>query len=175
MQKNRAIAIRSGLTWGVVLGICELGFGVVVYILLPFIEDYLKTYSIDLLIPVATVYLAFLFLLIAVYFTCGMITAKWLTSLPLKSSEIAKLGAISGAAAELVRSLVAIPVNAAVILLFPAVSAGTNPLLAALGNSAVRLVCGMPLFILFAAAIAGVSAYLFSMIFFRPESSAPQK
>ena len=172
MQKNRAIAIRSGLTWGVALALCELGFGIVVYVLLPFIEDYLETWSIDQLVPVATVYLAFLFLLIAVYFTCGMMTAKWLTPLPLKSFDIAQMGAISGAAAELVRSVVAIPVNLAIILLFPAASAGTNPLLAALGNGAVRLVCGMPLFILFAAVVAGISAYLFSMIFFRPEGPA---
>lgn len=172
MQKNRAIAFRSGLSWGVVLALCEIAFGVVVYVLLPFIGDYLKTFSIDFLIPVATVYLAFLFLLIAVYFTCGMITAKWLTPLPLKSLDIAKLGAISGAAAELVRSVVAIPVNVAIILLFPAATQGTSPLIAALGNGAVRLVCGLPLFILFAAIVAGVSAYLFSMIFFRPESPA---
>ncbi|CAJ35887.1 hypothetical protein [Methanocella arvoryzae] len=174
MQENRAIAIRSGLSWGVALAFCELCFGIVVYILLPFIEDYLEMRSIDQLVPIATVYLAFLFLLIAVYFTCGMMTAKRLTQLPVKSLDIALTGAITGAAAELVRSVVAIPVNLAIILLFPAASAGAHPLLAALGNGAVRLVCGMPLFILFAAVVAGISAYLFSMIFFRPESLTPK-
>ena len=175
MPKNRAAAIRSGLTGGIVLALCELGFGAVVYVLLPFLGDYLKTFSADLLLPMAVVYLAYLFLLIAVYFTCGMITAKWLTPLPLKSWDIAKLGALSGAVAEAVRSLAAVPVNIAIALLFPAATAGTNPLIVAIGNGAVRLFCGLPVFVLFAAAIAGISAYLFSMIFFRSEPSNVQK
>lgn len=174
MKHNHAIAIRSGLSWGIVLALCEVGFGVVVYTLLPILNDYLHNFQIELLVPVATVYLAYLFLLIAVYFACGMITAKWLSTQPLKSASIAKMGAISGAAAEAVRSLVAVPVNVAISLLYPATTPDVNPLLAAAGNAALRTVCGLPLFVVFAALVACFSAYLFSMIFFRPEPTATQ-
>ena len=172
MQKNRTIAIRSGLSWGIILALCELGFGMVVYVLLPSITGNLKNFQIDLILPVITVYLAYLFLLIAVYFAAGMITAKWLASRPLKSTEIAILGALSGATAEVVRTIVAIPVNLAIVLLFPLAQDGQNTVLAAIGNGAIRLVCGMPVFVILAAIVAGLSAYTFSLVFFRPESSA---
>lgn len=172
MQKNRAIAIRSGLSWGIVLALCELGFGLAVYVLLPSITGYMKHFQIDLIIPVAIVYLAYLFLLIAVYFASGMITAKWLASQPLKSAEISMLGAFSGATAEVVRTIVAIPVNLAIALLFPIAIESYNPVLVAIGNVGIRLVCGMPVFVIFAAIVAGLSAYTFSLIFFRPEPVA---
>lgn len=175
MQKNRAIAFRSGLTWGIILALCELAFGVVVYSLLPILGDYLKSFQIDLLVPVATVYLAYLFLLLAVYFTCGMITAKWLAPTPLKSWDTAKLGAMSGAVAEVTRSLVAVPVNLAIAILFPVARDSTNPLLVLLGNAALRLFCGLPAFVFIAALVAGVSAYIFSLIFFKPDTTAQQE
>ena len=170
MQKQRAVAIRSGLSWGIVLVLCELGFGVVIYLLLPGMVGYIRNLDFSMLLPMITVYLAYLFLLIAIYFMCGMITAKWLTSQPMKSFDIAKMGALSGAIAEALRSIVAVPVNIIVYILFPFAPPGTSIFSAVLGNAAARLFCGLPIFVILAAAVAGTAAYIFSMIFFRPET-----
>ncbi|HMK48151.1 MAG TPA: hypothetical protein VK436_16130 [Methanocella sp.] len=172
MQKQRDVAVRSGLSWGVVLVICELGFGIVMYLLLPGMTSYIRSFDLSMLSPVITVYLAYLFLLIAIYFTCGMITAKWLISQPLKSIDIAKMGALSGAIAESLRSIVAVPINIIISLLFPFAPPGTSIFSAALGNAAARLFCGLPVFVILAAAVAGTTAYIFSMIFFRETKKA---
>lgn len=172
MQQKHVSVLRAGLTCGIILVIGELAFGAAIYYLRPLLVDYLNGSDLASVAPLASVWVAFLFLVLAIYFACGMIAAKWLAPLPLKSREIAVLGAMAGAIAEALRSIVAILINFALSLYMPLATADTFKV--ALENAGLRLICGMPLFILVAAVVAGVSAYIFSMIFFRPEIEPKQ-
>ncbi len=170
----RSIILKAGLTMGIILAMAELAFGVALFFLRPAMNEYINAGERDpvTLLPLIISWIAFLFLLLAIYFTCGMFVAKWLAPLPLRSREIAIYGAVAGAIAELVRSLVAVVVNFAISYISPLPEVGTTDVLnVALTNAGVRLACGMPVFILAAAIVAGVSAYLFSIIFFRSDST----
>ncbi len=124
------------------------------------------------LLPLITAWIAFLFLVLAIYFACGMIVAKWLAPLPLRSRDIALYGAAAGAVAELIRSALAVVIDFTLNYISPLAGVGTADVLnVALANAGLRLVCGLPLFVLAAAVVAGISAYLFSSIFFRPENA----
>ena len=174
MEPKYAIALRAGLSCGIVLVVAELAFGVALYFLRPAMNDFINGSERDfvLLLPLITSLIAFLFLVLALYFACGMIAAKWLAPLPLRSRDIAALGAIAGAVAELVRSLLAIPVNFAISYMSPLASVKSGDVLnIALANAGIRLACGLPAFVILAAVVAGASAYLFSIIFFRPENA----
>ncbi|HUL62417.1 MAG TPA: hypothetical protein VLT35_05085 [Methanocella sp.] len=173
IQPKFAIALRAGLTTGVVLAIAELAFGIALYFLRPAMSDFIDSGGQDavVMLPLITSWVAFLFLVLAVYFACGMIAAKGLSPLPLQSRDIAALGAIAGAVAELVRSVVAITVDFVLSYLWPLAGVRSADVLStALTSAGIRLVCGLPAFVILAAAVAGFSAYLFSTIFFRPET-----
>src|SRR5512138_1373539 len=94
----RVITLRAGLWLGVVLAAAELVFGVVVYFLRPVMNDFIIAGEQDpaALLPIFTAWIAFLFLVLAVYFACGMLVAKWLAPLPLRSRDIALYGAAAG-------------------------------------------------------------------------------
>ena len=171
MQKKLAFAFRSGLSWGVVLALCELGFGAVIFVLLSALGSPVKMIELDFLTPFVIVYATFVFVLIAVYFASGMMTAKWLAMIPMKSRDIAAMGALSGAVAEALRSLVAVPTNLFISYEFPIDPMNANAVVSALVNAAIRLVVMLPAFVVIAAIIAGASAYMFSLIFFRAEAS----
>lgn len=173
MDKKHVIALKAGLSWGLILVLCELAFGVVQYFLRPSIFDFLRFNDPSELLPFLTVEVAFLFLVFAVYFACGMISAKWLAAFPVRSAEIAILGAIAAAVSEIVRSLVSVPINfiLSYLMPFPGVMP-TDVFNVALGNALVRIAIVSPAFILIAVIIGGISAYVFSKIFFRPEPSA---
>jgi hypothetical protein len=170
----RTVTVKAGLSMGIILVVAELAFGIVLYFLRPVMDDFINAGRQDpaILLPLITSWIAFLFLILAIYFACGMIVAKWLAPLPLRSREIATCGAIAGGIAELLRSIVATVVNFAISYLAPLadVRAG-DTLNIALANAGVRLVCGLPAFIVIAAVVAGISAYLFSIIFFRSDST----
>jgi hypothetical protein len=169
----KAITLRAGLSAGIMLAAAELTFGVVLYFLRPAMNDFINTGEQDpaVLLPLITAWIAFLFLALAIYFACGMFVAKWLAPLPLRSRDIAMYGAAAGAVAELIRSALAIIVDFIISYISPLASVNTADVLnIALANAGLRLACGLPLFVLGAAAVAGISAYLFSIIFFRPES-----
>jgi hypothetical protein len=158
----------------VVLAIAELAFGIALYFLRPAMNDFINGGDQDfvVLLPLITSWIAFLFLVLAVYFACGMIVAKWLSPLPLGSRDIAALGAIAGAVAELARSVCAVVVDFAISYLSPLSGVKSADIVnIALANAGIRLACGLPTFVILAAAVAGVSAYLFSTIFFRPENA----
>ncbi|OPY28457.1 MAG: hypothetical protein A4E28_01514 [Methanocella sp. PtaU1.Bin125] len=170
MKQKFAIAWRAGISCGLVLAVAEVAFGVALFFLRPAMNEFISGGYIDFstLFPLGISWAAFLFLLLAVYFACGMITAKWLAPTPVPSMEIAVVGAVAGAIAEVVRSLVSVVINFALSLASPLVSVSpSDALFVALENAGLRLVCGLPAFILLAAVVAGVSAYLFSIIFFR--------
>jgi hypothetical protein len=170
----RVITLRAGLWLGVVLAVAELVFGVVVYFLRPVMNDFIIAGEQDpaTLLPIFTAWIAFLFLVLAVYFACGMLVAKWLAPLPLRSRDIALYGAAAGAIAELIRTAVAIAVDFTLSYISPLAGVSSADVLnVALANAGIRLVCGLPLFILAAAVVAGISAWLFSIIFFRPDST----
>jgi hypothetical protein len=169
----RVVTLRAGLAAGMMLAAAELIFAIVLYFLRPAMNDFINSVSQDpaVLLPLITAWIAFLFLALAIYFACGMFVAKWLAPLPLRSREIAMYGAVAGAIAELIRSVLAIFVDFIISYISPLASVRTADVLnVALANAGLRLVCGLPLFVLGAAAVAGISAYLFSIIFFRPES-----
>lgn len=169
LQPKYAIAVRSGLTCGIILMLCELGFSTVIYFLRPSLAGYLSSGDLSSVTPLVFGWLAFLFLILAICFACGMLVAKGLAAFPVRNGEIAALGAMAGALAEVLRSVVAVATNFAISLLLPV--ADTSALGAALDNAGFRLLCGLPLFVLLAAAVAGISAYAFSLIFFRPENT----
>jgi hypothetical protein len=170
----RVITLRAGLWLGVMLAVAELVFGVVVYFLRPVMNDFIIADEQDpgMLLPIFTAWIAFLFLVLAIYFACGMLVAKWLAPLPLRSRDIALYGAAAGAVAELIRTAVAIAVDFTLSYISPLAGVSSADVLnVALANAGIRLVCGLPLFILAAAVVAGISAWLFSIIFFRPDST----
>ena len=175
MQEKYRAAVRAGLTSGVVLAACELAFGLVLLFLRSDVQDFFNGPGDDTssLVPVATVWLAFLFLVIAAYFACGMFAAKWLMPLSLKSGQIAAMGAVAGAVAEVVRTVMSIFIDFVLNLTAPLVHGSSADVFnTALENAGLRLVCGMPTYIILAAAVAGISAYAFSTIFFQPEPLA---
>ena len=170
----RVITLRAGLSLGLMLAAAELVFGVVLYFLRPAMNDFINAGEQDpaVLLPLITSWIAFLFLVLAIYFACGMIVAKWLAPLPLRSRDIALYGAAAGAIAELIRSALAVVIDFTLNYISPLAGVGTADVLnVALANAGLRLVCGLPLFVLAAAVVAGISAYLFSSIFFRPENA----
>jgi len=169
LQPKYVSALRAGLSWGVVLVLCELGFGAVSYYLRPDLVDYMNRGDAASLFPMAAVWLAYLLLILAIYIACGMSAAKALSPLPLRSLEIGALGALAGAIAELLRSVIAALMSFAISMLFPLVKDGGFAV--ALESAGLRLVCGLPLFVIAAAFVAGLSAYGFSLIFFRPENA----
>ncbi len=175
VEHKFSIAWRAGLSCGLVLAVAEVAFGIALFFLRPVMNEFISGGYADfgVLMPLATSWVVFLFLLLAIYFACGMITAKWLAPLPIRSREIATVGAVSGAIAEVVRSIVSIVISFGLSLISPLTSvSASDALTVALENAGLRLVCGLPLFIILAAIVAGVSAYLFSIIFFR--ENAPQ-
>ncbi|MGA9142026.1 MAG: hypothetical protein WBZ29_17510 [Methanocella sp.] len=175
VKQKFAIALRAGLSCGLVLAVAEIAFGVALIFLRPAMNEFISGGYMDfgVLMPLATAWVVFLFMLLAVYFACGMIVAKWLAPLPIRSREIAMVGAVAGAIAEVVRSIVSVAISFALSLISPLVSISPSDALGvALENAGLRLVCGLPAFIILAAVVAGVSAYLFSIIFFR--ENAPQ-
>jgi hypothetical protein len=179
VEQKFAIAPRADLTWGLALAVAELAFGVALFFLRPTMNEFIKSDYMDFgaLLPLATSWVVFLFLLLAVYFGCGMITAKWLAPLPIRSREIAAVGAVAGAIAEVVRSLISVVISFVLSLISPLTSVSASDALnVALENAGLRLVCGLPVFIIIAAIVAGVSAYLFSIIFFprTPRSKTPR-
>jgi hypothetical protein len=170
----KVITLRAGLSAGIMLAAAELVFGVALYFLRPAMNDFINSGEQDpvVLLPLITVWIAFLFLALALYFACGMFVAKWLAPLPLRSRDIAAYGAVAGAIAELIRSVLAVVIDFVISYISPLASVRTAEVLnIALANAGLRLVCGLPLFVLAAAVVAGISAYLFSTIFFRPENS----
>jgi hypothetical protein len=170
----RTITLRAGLSLGILLALTELVFGIALYFLRPAMNDFINAGEKDpgVLLPLITAWIAFLFLVLAIYFACGMIVAKWLAPLPLRSRDIALYGAVAGAVAELIRSLLAVVVDFTLSYISPLSGVKTADVLnVALANGGLRLACGLPLFLVVAAAVAGVSAYLFSIIFFRPENA----
>jgi hypothetical protein len=170
----RTVTVKAGLSMGIILVIAELAFGAALYFLRPVMNDFVNAGQQDpaTLLPLITAWIAFLFLILAIYFGCGMIVAKWLAPLPLRSREIATCGAIAGGIAELLRSVVATAVNFAISYISPLTDVKSGDALnVALANAGVRLVCGLPAFIVVAAVVAGISAWLFSIIFFRSDST----
>jgi hypothetical protein len=168
------ITLRAGLSLGILLAAAELVFGVAIYFLRPTMNDFIGAGEQDpvVLLPLITAWIAFLFLVLAIYFACGMIVAKWLAPLPLRSRDIALYGAAAGAVAELIRSVIAVVIDFVISYISPLASVSTADVLnVALANAGIRLVCVLPAFIVLAAAVAGISAYLFSIIFFRPENA----
>jgi hypothetical protein len=170
----KLITLRTGISMGVLLAVAELAFGIVLYFLRPVMDDFINSGKQDMtvLLPLITAWIAFLFLMLAIYFGCGMLVAKSLAPLPLRSRDIALYGAAAGAIAELIRSILAIIVNFILSYISPLAGIKTPDVLGvALANASIRLVCGLPVFMILAAIVAGVSAYLFSIIFFRPENT----
>jgi hypothetical protein len=175
VKQKFAIAWRAGLSCGLLLAVAELAFGIAIFFFRPAMNEFISGGYEDfgVLLPLATSWVVFLFMLLAVYFACGMIVAKWLAPLPIRSREIATVGAVAGAIAEVVRSIVSVVIGFVVSLMSPLVSVSPSDALGiALENAGLRLVCGLPAFIILAAVVAGISAYLFSIIFFR--ENAPQ-
>ncbi|HUL61556.1 MAG TPA: hypothetical protein VLT35_00720 [Methanocella sp.] len=169
----RAIVLRAGLTMGVILAVAELAFGVALFFLRPAMNDFISAGEQDVvtLMPLIIAWFAFLFLLLAIYFACGMMVAKWLAPLPLRSRDIAIYGAVGGAIAELARSVIAVAVDFAISYVSPLASVrSADTLNVALANAGIRLACGLPAFLVLAAVVAGLSAWLFSIIFFRSDS-----
>lgn len=170
----RETAINIGLTLGIILAAAELAFGIAVYFLRRYANDFINAGEHDpgMLLPLITTWVAFLFLIQALYFTSGMLVAKRLAPLPLRSHEIAACGAVAGIVAELIRSTLAIAVNFVISYISPLAGVGSTDVLSiALANAGIRLACGLPAFVLIAALVTGISAWLFSIIFFRPEST----
>jgi|AGTN01.3.fsa_nt_gi hypothetical protein len=170
----RTITLRAGLSLGLVLAVTEVVFGIVLYFLRPTMNDFINAGKQDpmILLPLITAWIALLILMLTMYFACGMFVAKWLAPLPLRSLDIAAYGAAAGAVAELIRSLIAIIVNFVISYVSPLAGVESADVLnVALLNTGIRLVCGAPAFVVLAAVVAGVSAYLFSIIFFRPENA----
>lgn len=170
----RVITLRAGLSLGILLALAELLFGIALYFLRPAMNDFINAGEDNpvLLLPLITSWIAFLFLVLAIYFACGMIVAKWLAPLPLRSRDIAASGAAAGAVAELIRSVLAIVIDFTLSYISPLAGVQSGDVLnIALANAGIRLVCGLPAFVIIAALVAGISAYLFSIIFFRPENS----
>jgi hypothetical protein len=170
----RVITLRAGVSMGILLAVAEMAFGIVLFFLRPAMNDFINAGEQDLvvLLPLITSWIAFLFLLLAMYFACGMLLAKWLAPLPLRSRDIALYGAVAGAIAELIRSALAVVIDFILSYISPLAGVGAAEVFnIALANAGIRLVCGLPIFMIIAAIVAGVSAYLFSIIFFRPENT----
>jgi hypothetical protein len=168
------ITQQVGLSIGVLLAVAELAFGIALYFVRPAMNDFISSGEQDplVLLPLITTWIAFLFLLLAMYFACGMLVAKRLAPLPLRSRDIALYGAAAGAIAELIRSVLAILIDFILSYISPLAGVNSADVLSiAVAGAGIRLVCGLPVFIVIAAAVAGVSAYLFSIIFFRPENT----
>lgn len=169
MREEYVSAIRAGLASGAILVLCELAFGIALYLLRPSVLKFIENENLSSIMPVAIVWLAFIFFVLVIYATCGMLTAKRLIATPVDTVHIIMLGALAVAIAEMMRSAVAIVINFALSMLSPLdVSASSGMVLSqALISTSIRVLCVLPAFIILAAIISAISAYAFSNIFFK--------